>query len=640
MVEKTSSVNHQMLKTFFPRLNNYFPRREKVSSFLANLIISYWLIIVVCICIMGILSYNYIGNNIKKHTIELNKETLIHFRNQIDNFLLEGINDTSLKILQDCRTNSHLSFYFSNPLEGHVVDVNKIKEYVDSIKSVNTISSKIAIYYKYNNLLVSTDCIRHTLYQEPQYINNDELNYYQAIVDSIDFSNNIYWYFEDNYPFKYLLKDETNQSMIHFIRKIPGKVNNSGVIIISIDENVLRKNIKKSAPSSLDNIIIVDYDGTIISHTHSKYIGKNICDFDFGKNVVTSQGNSGYFLCNASGTQSVVSYTTSAYNSWKYINVTPLAQYNNGIGFLLNTILLTSFLTIFLGLIVSVFSAKKVSSPLVRLVDFCKNVSNIKKPGNSLNTISSIVTDMSDELKLHKLQIEKSYPILKINFIRMLTTNEYLDNQEINDKMELLNISFPYKNFLAVIIILSGTEVNRNYTQLELEYEKLTIVNTIEKQLNMNNSVCLCGQVDDHILAVINTDIKYYELIEILTSQIFANLNNTTKLFRKYIGIGSYVDNIMNVIESYNSASASIEYSYIYPEQTTFRADEKLYKDCSIGIKYKKLVGYLESSLKSKERNKSIKNVDAIINYIKSTSINIDYAKKYLQGLFYQLIKI
>jgi len=589
---------------------------------------------------MGILSYNYIGNNIKKHTIELNKETLIHFRNQIDNFLLEGINDTSLKILQDCRTNSHLSFYFSNPLEGHVVDVNKIKEYVDSIKSVNTISSKIAIYYKYNNLLVSTDCIRHTLYQEPQYINNDELNYYQAIVDSIDFSNNIYWYFEDNYPFKYLLKDETNQSMIHFIRKIPGKVNNSGVIIISIDENVLRKNIKKSAPSSLDNIIIVDYDGTIISHTHSKYIGKNICDFDFGKNVVTSQGNSGYFLCNASGTQSVVSYTTSAYNSWKYINVTPLAQYNNGIGFLLNTILLTSFLTIFLGLIVSVFSAKKVSSPLVRLVDFCKNVSNIKKPGNSLNTISSIVTDMSDELKLHKLQIEKSYPILKINFIRMLTTNEYLDNQEINDKMELLNISFPYKNFLAVIIILSGTEVNRNYTQLELEYEKLTIVNTIEKQLNMNNSVCLCGQVDDHILAVINTDIKYYELIEILTSQIFANLNNTTKLFRKYIGIGSYVDNIMNVIESYNSASASIEYSYIYPEQTTFRADEKLYKDCSIGIKYKKLVGYLESSLKSKERNKSIKNVDAIINYIKSTSINIDYAKKYLQGLFYQLIKI
>lgn len=172
MVEKTSSVNHQMLKTFFSKLNYYFSRREKVSSFLANLIISYWLIIVVCICIMGILSYNYIGNNIKKHTVELNKETLIHFKNQIDNFLLEGINETSLKILQDCHINNYLSFYFSNPLEGHVVNVRIIKEYLDSIKSVNAIFSKVAIYYKYNNLLVSTDCIRHTLYPEPQYINN------------------------------------------------------------------------------------------------------------------------------------------------------------------------------------------------------------------------------------------------------------------------------------------------------------------------------------------------------------------------------------------------------------------------------------------------------------------------------------
>ena len=131
-------------------------------SYLNKLFISYLVIVITCVGSMALFSYRLESENIKSWAIKSNSELLNNFKNTIDNFIFDSIDKVSLIVLQNAINNNDLSFYFLNPVEGHYSGLTKVSAFLNNIRATNPLISSISIYYKNNDLLVTTDGIKYS----------------------------------------------------------------------------------------------------------------------------------------------------------------------------------------------------------------------------------------------------------------------------------------------------------------------------------------------------------------------------------------------------------------------------------------------------------------------------------------------
>jgi len=373
------------IKKLFQARDVYNTKNVKYMqiSYLYKLFISYLAIVIICVGFMAVFSYRLESDNIKNWTIKSNNDLLNHFKQTIDSLVLDNLDKIVLIVLQNTINNPDISYYFLNPVNGNYTNLLKVSDFLKNIKAANPLVSSITIYYKYNELLVSTDGIKY----EPD--DNSIMPDRSYIYTLYDSDAKKYWGLKKERTTLTPLPDastENEKVFITYVRRIAfpsEKPRAGGSIAIAVDENVLHNLIKDSAPINFGQIYIINENGEILSHSDKKFLFSNIQDLSFGKKVLNlcSENENGYFITKINGIDSIVSYISSDYNEWKYITVKPIAELTEKrFQFLGQTIVIITIITLIFGLFASLISTRSIYSPLKYLSKLCKNIVQTRFP--------------------------------------------------------------------------------------------------------------------------------------------------------------------------------------------------------------------------------------------------------------------
>ena len=234
------------------------PVKHSFPPFLPSVLFSYVLIIIFCTFIMGVLFYQSLGTFISDRTITSSNKLLSQYKNSVDSLILKNINDISIKIMNDVNNNSCLNCYFNKPLENNTADIYEVSRYLTNMRLVNPLFYSLSIFYSDNELLVSTDYIRHNLYNSPK--NKENLRHYWETVSGVMHNkpNNIGLLFDYGATLDYKLRETSGhklpESLIHAVRLTYGYNRNiNGAIIITVNSEIFSNLLKIVAPEDHDS---------------------------------------------------------------------------------------------------------------------------------------------------------------------------------------------------------------------------------------------------------------------------------------------------------------------------------------------------------------------------------------------------
>ncbi len=616
-------------------LRNNFNKKLNLPSFLHSLIITFVSIIIICTIIMGFLSYSLLSKFIFQRTLSANNKMLYQYKNTTDSLILEVVNNITMKIKLDINNKYFLIKYINSPLNNNVAEISKIGNYLTDASTQNPLIYSLGIYYHENDLFVSTEYVRHTLYTplENQYdlkhfkdiIENTAKNNYENISLIFDYGENYYYKLPD-----YLGK-KIPHTVIHAIRPIYNSDNSlSSAIILSVNGEVFQSAFTKYAPENLGSILIIDNNGLIISHTDRKYIGHNISELEYSNKLLESNNSSGYFISKVEGIPAVISYQQSKYSKWKYVSVAPIEAISSVANYILKIVALIAFLTISLGLIISIPAAKILAKPIQTIANYCrKSPYSIEKTNrkNEYHLISSTINNLENIMEEKEKKFKEVLPILRMNFFSALLSDLPLNPLEINARMKMLNISFSYKFFCAGTIKFEKLQDSNKVVMYE--YEKLNIGSQLEKIFTTPSSTCVFYEKDNIGVVLLNfnfSDDVLYQLAEIFLQQTFKHTDNNISIC-KCLSLGKTVTNIKNLNTSFKIAQKGLNYYYVFPEKKFFTFKDTISWEEEHSLSNDLLLNNFSNSIKSLNQKKCISDLKKLVTSLRSE--NYSYKQIY-----------
>lgn len=535
---------------------SFFFRKQKERNRISRYIFSYLSVILICTVVMTTLVYNYMTGKTEDNVINANNATLLNFRNTIDSFVLKNIDNISLTVLSE---NDIFVGLFSKPLESNIPTVIELHDKLKNLASFNPIITEISLYYKNNSMVISTKGIR--------YLTDNSVNPSDhRDVDWIPYMDSMKSFYEWMETRKTRGKEtDINYSVntITLLRKYPFSYNEYlGGLAISIDESKLKTLIKNTAPENMQQIIIVNESGIIISHNDESLISTSLSDLPYGRKLLNSEEDNGYFVTWHNGKKMVVSYTVSGYNKWKYVSVNYIDQLSEGYRFL-NLVLIYFILSIIITCIFALLlSVKRIA------------------------TANSEVKDLSSIVKEQESELQKNRNIVRQNFYLNLINGIYQKTEEVKNQLQFLKIDYSYPFYIVAVIKLYG----ENTTDLRtFEYTKLKIIEYADILFENMDINCLCTQSNKNIILILNIpkeELDYKEIIRKICGYIFNTLG-----FQTCTGMGDICNDLTGIAVSYRQALKCINYGYLFQDKRILAYNEVIPLESSKNVISK---GYIE----------------------------------------------
>ena len=620
-----------------PKVKDLFNGIKKGKHFLAflpSLLVSFISIIILCTFIMGILSYNVVKSFMTDRIIASNNKLLNQYKTSIDIALVETVDNMSLQIMHDINSTYELKRYFNESLEKDMADIPYVSNYLKNMKVVNPLVFSLAVYYSNNNLLISTDYIRHTLYR-PLEEQKDLSNYYHIVQKAAENRHNsedqlsLIFDYGKNLDFKPsdVRVDAAPKTIIHAVRISYG-YNKSikGAVIVTVSGDIFKSFLSKYAPEDLGSIFIFDEDGTIISHTDNDYIGHDISELGY-KKLYGKGGRSGYFLEEINGVPSVVSYQSSSYDGWTYVSTAPIEAISSVTAYILRILIIVALVSVSVGIAVSFAEAKKLAKPMKSIVNYCIASPYAAgfiqaKRDDEYSLIGKTFNSMEALMKEKEAELVKVLPMIKMNFLSALLSDSPPDSTEISARMKMLGIGFSFKFFCAAAVKLEKLQESEKV--ILYEYEKISICSKLNEIFTTDHCACLYYEKDNTITVLLNFDSEenaIYELGRTFFDQTKREAAENISIL-KYLSFGKIETDIRHMNTSFKMALKGLDYSYVFPERDIFTFGDILGFEQKRSFSNKLLLNNLANSLRSLNCEKSQSDIENLIKTIRNGSFS------------------
>lgn len=601
---------------------------RRFLAFLPSLLISFISIIVLCTLIMGILSFKVVKSFMTDRIISSNNKLLNQYKSSIDIAVVEAMNNVSLKIMHDVNGNYYLNRFFQEPLESNLPNIASVSKYLDNMSVLNPLVFSLSIYYSNNNLLISTDYIRNTLYSKME--NQKDLTHYYNIIqkaaqNNLDNEEHVSLIFDYGKSLDFKSSEvqasQVPGTIIHAVRVAYG-YNQSikGAVIVTASGDIFKSFLSKYAPEDLGSVFIFDKEGRIISHTDSIYIGRNINELGY-QDLLSGKSDSGYFIKEVEGIPSVISYQPSSYSDWMYVSIAPIEAISSVSDYILKILLLVALVSVTAGVLVSFGAAKKLAKPIKKIADFCKKSpysSHQAHANNEYSLIGRTLDNMESMMKVREAELDKVLPMIKMNFISALFSDNPPDLDEINARMKILNITFSFKFFCAAAINLE--KLQKSEKVVIYEYEKLKICSMLEKIFTTDKSVCLFYEKDNTIRVLFNYDFDESTLYK-LSCEFFEQTQKQASesiSIVKHMSFGKADTNIRHMNTSFKIALNGLNYGYVFPEKYLFTYNDIISLEENGSFSSKLLLNNLANSLGSLNCEKSESDIENLLKTLKN----------------------
>lgn len=157
------------------------------------------------------------------------------------------------------------------------------------------------------------------------------------------------------------------------------------VVVVNIKESWVNDNISSSDHEAGEQTIIINKEGTLYSSSLNSPILTDYSKKSYMDKILADPSSSNYFVHNADGVKSLITYTKPDSLGWRYVRITPHSTITKEImSMKLKTIYFSlGFLS--LGLLISVFMSRRLHGPIDKVMHTMRVLENEKR--NNLQII-------------------------------------------------------------------------------------------------------------------------------------------------------------------------------------------------------------------------------------------------------------
>lgn len=597
----------------------------RLRTVFVKLILSYIVLILITLIFVGVTSYLYFASSFNEQIEKVNQRILSHLSQTIEKDVISIVESNYLSIAAgDVNKTSPALFFFDNGLEGHHSKVKDIHMQLKTLVASNSdLIASIAVYYKNNNVLISSDA-GITYLDQAVWIDLDWLQRAQSPetrkqwMETRKVSSNI-------------ASDSHATDLMTFVRPYPYTSNEAkikGYIAIHINESALRNIIHLNDPSDSNQMVLLDSEGNTLSHSTTAALYKPLSGYTYIADILNSDSKSNHFVEKLGTVKTMISYVTIPSAGWKLVSMTPVDEFYKSTTPIRNTLILICFIAIVIGLIVSNIFTFNMYNPLKAIIHKARQRlgTNHLQNENEFMFIDHVMNNLSVKVSELETTLIANMPIIKHNLVLGLLTSGIHSEHDLSARLQLLRIQWPGDGFISLKLQLDSYSM-RLASHENSQYVIYNLIEHIEQQSGENHLFLAMEQSDFEISVIacckqydMNAMIRFVEDIAAYAYSSF--------MIQMTAAIGTKVDTPLELHVSFAQTQALLKYYFIAPEVGIYYGDSLLQREqCTEEISEEPLKRFA-ISLRTNNREAIRKEIHSFIELLQKGPFNAEHCRQ------------
>lgn len=523
-----------------------FKEITKKISIIKHILYYFVIVIVMSIGISSLTNYFYTSALMTKEEIR-KKEIVLEQLKETTDIVMNNV-DNCLDLLAKRQDLMNITRYYK---DSDFMEVKAIKDDIDSLIYIAfEFIDSIAICYMDDGLIF----IPHSgVIPIDEFPDKDMLN-------DIKGQN----YVNQWFPVREMrsLHTSAKKNVIPVVRSGSlGFGNNSTLIVVYVDEAYLRRVID-SVGSDASKVFILDDLGEAIS----------VSDFQIDMKSIEPafENMEGNYTGKLHNEKYLVSYTTSSYNKWKYIGMSPYSNVSSKAIVVAWIFILSTLLACITGFIISYFFSGKIFRPVVKLADMFNESAYTRDYKNEdvYAFISDNVTHLHDKNTKFELVLRDYGNVLKSNFFYSLLKGESFTMDEIKEKINYFNIDINLDAKFKVYLLKVLYDNDKEYSEKQINTLTVYLIDNLNRYVaEMGNSVVVnMSSKEISIIVELHDEFTETDFVEAMPEFLVE-----IGIKRFCISEGSVCENLSDIYISYQESLDIMGFSYVMEENTILK---------------------------------------------------------------------
>ncbi|MDF2922683.1 MAG: transcriptional regulator [Paenibacillaceae bacterium] len=553
-------------------------RLFKFNTIYHNLLVSYAALTIIAITALGASSYLYFSSNFNEQIEKVNVRMLHHLSDMIDNNAIRRAEELYVEMVMDLPRNNDVLILFDQPLEGNHSKLLEIQRYLTQLAVNNDdLVDSINIYYRQLGVLVSSGAQGFTLLQADGTPGSSWMN------RMLQNNSNTLWLQQS-------LADEggnggTTIEALTFVRAYPftAKADKAkGFISIHLKPDAITRYLEPQSSTDRSSFLLLDHEGNLMEKSigDSRLTGEHLESLtDRLEDMDEAEGN---FLGDY-GTRLIASYTTIGENGWRLVNLTPVDQYYEKSRTIRNTFLLLCLVAVAFGIILSNLFSLRIYNPVNSLMGRIRSSAGLSLPPdkeeNELQTIDRVFNHLN--LKVSELEqtFADNMPLIKHHLITGLMQGSISGQEEMQDMLRLLGLSWTGSRYTAMIIQLDPDQMSA-LSQENSQFIPYNLISRIEGDSAQEAAFLGTALPQYQVEVLIAADRPNTGLLVQTALGIIGYVHDQYRLSAK-IAYGSWESSPLRLHQCHSEAAAALAYQYFFPNSPVLSGPELMKRESS-----------------------------------------------------------
>lgn len=556
---------------------------------------------------------NYFINNFNSQINQYNMQLVRMTQNYIDDTVIKKIVDFPNTYFSELDINYELTYPYYHDITDDAALITVINGRIRNILATYKFINAINIYYVDNNIIFSNSGV--------SFVGDESFpkksRGYEQILDLLKNSYEPTMWLSD-----VTLFGQQESSPAVYIKSLPYSTsmeNRKAVLAISFNSDFFYQFVDKAQLNQDETLFILDTDGSIIMSTDKSLINTKFDDANLKSYILN--GSSGMLNQKYSGRQSIISFSKSEYNNWRYVSITSVEIYYQKSAQMKTIILVSLLLLLPLNIFLSAFFTRAAHKPLKKVLNNISNmVNNEGSEDNEYRMLENTFKGLREKVYELNNRLEENKPLIRHN--TLLGMLKGTQGGIALAAQELVNIRFSGNRVFCFLLKFFFDEKLGAESRLMIAYN---IIELFEKQ----NDVNLKSIVDDsdRLITIVNynSDLKKEEIED----SLIRLLDSVLKIPYTICMGDAYDFSMDNIHNSYVKANETFRYTYLFDEKKLLLFSQIEARIGNNGAKPKNIMR-LEEYIRAGDAASIASLMQTLVSEIKNSNYSIDAARNIL----------
>lgn len=345
-----------------------------------------------------------------------------------------------------------------------------------------------------------------------------------------------------------------------------------GALVVNLDQQVFQQLVaNEEAESASSTAMIIDHEGTIISHPDGNLINTNIRSVPYIRRIIEDKARKGDFLDTYDGKKLLISFVKSDRLGWSFVGVSDYDGLTGPALLLQRFIIAITVVFALLGLVAAGVFTNLFYRPISRLIKKVRPypedslnadpIGEYELISRSFDSLENMVAGLQTKLNMH-------FPQTKKAMLLSMLSGEWGEDPEEDSKWKQLGLRLDEGALRVCVIRLDQYhDFMKQYGRRDALLLKYAISNITEEIVKERMQAETVEDAEDSLTVILSG--KESELLcnateaEQLSREIQRQIQHYLKLGVS-IGIGVKVEHYDQIRHSYNTASQAANYRLLY----------------------------------------------------------------------------